>query len=81
MAQVAPRYAPHPTSPVRVHRVAQGMSQEALAERAGVGRNTVSRLERRIHAPTPRTLEALAAALGVDVQQLFPPEDRSGTNG
>lgn len=46
------------------------LSQEELARLAGVSMFTVSRLERDLHAPNSRTVEKLAAALGVPVAEL-----------
>jgi ribosome-binding protein aMBF1 (putative translation factor) len=49
---------------VRRHRVAAGLSQEALAARAGVSRRGVSDIERGvIQAPRDDTLSRLADAL------------------
>ena len=49
------------------HRVAAGLSQEALAERAGVSVDTISYLERGVrHAPQKATLDLLIDALMPD---------------
>ncbi|MDQ2902805.1 MAG: helix-turn-helix domain-containing protein, partial [Chloroflexota bacterium] len=52
------------------YRLAAGLSQEALAARAGLSARTISDLERGIHG-TPRydTLELLASALTLTAQQ------------
>jgi transcriptional regulator with XRE-family HTH domain len=51
---------------LRRHRVAAGLTQEVLAERAGVSVRTVSDLERGINrSPRKDTLALLAAALGL----------------
>ncbi len=47
-------------------RHASGMSQEELADRAGINRNYVGMLEREEHAASVDMLDKLAAALGVD---------------
>lgn len=44
-------------------RVAQGMSQRELAERAGVRQADISRIERGAGNPTEVTLQRLATAL------------------
>lgn len=48
----------------------RGFSQEALAERAGVHRMTIQRLEQAAHPPTLDTLEDIARALGVTLAEL-----------
>lgn len=47
------------------------LSQSALAEKAGVHRTTVSRLERRAGPPNWRTLEELAKVLGVPTEAII----------
>lgn len=47
------------------------MSQEQLADLAGLDRNYVGKLEREENAPTLDTLEVLALALQVDVESLI----------
>jgi transcriptional regulator with XRE-family HTH domain len=61
------------SSAVRTCRVLTGLTQQALAQRAGVRRETVSRVERGA-SPQLRTARALADALGLDVDGLFPTE-------
>lgn len=48
------------------------VSQEALAEKAGITRQTVARLERSGGAPHPLIQASLASALGCKVEELFP---------
>jgi len=51
---------------LKQHRLAAGLSQEALAERAGVSARAISDLERSLHrAPYPDTIRLLAEALGL----------------
>jgi predicted ATPase/transcriptional regulator with XRE-family HTH domain len=58
---------------VRRHRTAAALSQEALAERAGVSARAISDLERGVHqAPHLETVRLLADALGLGE------EDRAG---
>ena len=47
-------------------RHAKGLSQEELADRAGINRNYVGMLEREEHAATVDMLEKLAEILEVD---------------
>jgi transcriptional regulator with XRE-family HTH domain len=55
---------------VRRYRLAVGLSQEALARRAGVGVTTIAALERgRRAAPRPGTVALLADALALDAEE------------
>jgi transcriptional regulator with XRE-family HTH domain len=51
-------------------RQLRAMSQEELAEESGVGRATISRIERGLSSAHGRTLRKLAKALGVNVEKL-----------
>ena len=51
-------------------RQLRALSQEELSERSGVGRATISRIERGETGAQGRTLRRLAAALGVGVEEL-----------
>jgi len=46
-----------------------------LQERTGVNRGTISRAERRERTPLPLTLQRLADALGVDIEDLTEEEN------
>jgi transcriptional regulator with XRE-family HTH domain len=74
---VAVRVKGHPPSPVQILRTAQGLRQTELAARAGIGLNTVRRLEAETgYRPrTAHTRRALADALGVPEEVLFPPKE------
>lgn len=50
---------------VREARKAQGLSQEALAEKAGFQRNYIGRIERGERNPNVSTLVVLGRALGI----------------
>lgn len=52
---------------LRVLRVLAGLSQDALAAKAGTTRQTISRIENRRLSPTLYVLSALTAALGCQV--------------
>ncbi|HLW03222.1 MAG TPA: helix-turn-helix transcriptional regulator [Ktedonobacterales bacterium] len=58
---------PHPRpfgALLRQHRILAGLTQEALAERAGMSRDAISALERGVNqTPQPGTLDLLAEAL------------------
>lgn len=53
-------------------RTAKGMSQEQLADEAGIHRTHVSLIERNRRSVRLETLERLAKALGVPPSQLIP---------
>lgn len=58
------------------HRVAAGLSQNGLAERAGLTADAVAALERDRRRPRPLTVRLLGAALGLSAEQvteLIPP--------
>jgi transcriptional regulator with XRE-family HTH domain len=52
-------------------RQAKGLSQEELADRAGINRNYVGMLEREQHAATIDMLEKLAEVLETDPVEFF----------
>jgi len=51
-------------------RERKGWTQELLAQKAGIGRSHLARLETARQDPTLSTLEKLAKALGVRVSRL-----------
>lgn len=55
---------------LRKAREHAGLEQAELAERMGVGRNTVSNYERAAHEPREIVLRAWAAATGVPLEWL-----------
>lgn len=56
---------------LRKHRVARGLSQEALAVDARIDRTYISSLERASVNPTVSILDRLAEALSIPIAQLF----------
>ncbi|MGE5236717.1 MAG: XRE family transcriptional regulator [Acidobacteriota bacterium] len=56
---------------LRERRTASGLSQQSLADRAGVSRNFVAQIERGESIPTVATLSRLAQALGTGVGELL----------
>jgi transcriptional regulator with XRE-family HTH domain len=56
---------------VKEYRERRRLTQEALAERAGISRTYLARLETGKHDPTASVLERLAKALKVKVGRLF----------
>lgn len=55
---------------VRAERVRRGLSQEELAERAGLDRTYISGLERGTRNPALTTQQKVASALGVPLSTL-----------
>jgi transcriptional regulator with XRE-family HTH domain len=51
-------------------REARALRQEDLAKRAGIGKNTVYRIEKNRTEPHMTTIRKLADALGVDPREL-----------
>ena len=63
-------------APERGHRVAQarkraGLTQPQLAERVGVGRVTIARMEAGTHSPSVTLALAIGRELGEPVEALF----------
>ena len=54
------------------------LSLEELAEKAGVGRNTIWRLEHGVMGAQPRTIRKLARALNVEPEELVKTGDDNG---
>ena len=52
-------------------RIRRAMTQNELAEAAGIGKNTVNRIERNHTEPRPPTLRKLADALRVEPAELI----------
>jgi DNA-binding XRE family transcriptional regulator len=61
---------------IRRFRQSAGLTQEALARAAGIGRVTLVRLEKGEQTPRYRTLDAIAKALGVRVSELLVEPER-----
>jgi putative transcriptional regulator len=75
-----PRSAAHPQTKdrfahfgqaVRRHRKALGLSQDALARRAGCERQSVNRVENGAYSPSLDRCYRLADALGVRLEELL----------
>ena len=68
-------FGPH----LRALRIARGLTQAELAERAETNTMFISKLERGVTTPTIGTLVRLSRALGCRVGQLVEVFDRSST--
>jgi transcriptional regulator with XRE-family HTH domain len=55
---------------LRRHRLAAGLSQEALADAAGLDRTYVSGVERGVRNPTVKVLHHLASVLSIRIADL-----------
>jgi DNA-binding XRE family transcriptional regulator len=73
-AEVARRLLSGEETPVRVWREYRGLTQAELAAMAGVGKSYLSQVERGSKAGSLRLMRRLATALGVDMEDLVPPE-------
>ena len=60
---------------IRVLRKEKGISQEDLAKRCGVSRQTVNAIENNKYDPTLSLAFRLAGELGVTVDELFSPPE------
>ncbi len=58
-------------------RIQRALTQEELAEKASVGKNTVNRMERNLTEPHMSSVRKLAKALGVDPAELV----KGGSDG
>lgn len=56
---------------VKTLRLAQALSQEELAFRAGLDRTYISQIERGISNPSVLVLVKISSILGVDLPELF----------
>ena len=55
---------------IKIERVKRGLSQEQLAELADLSRPTIGAIEREQKSPTFNTLEAIAKAFEISIQEL-----------
>jgi len=56
---------------LRDKRLKEGLSQTRLAAKAGVNPATVNQIERGARTPSALTLQKLANALGVGIEEIF----------
>jgi transcriptional regulator with XRE-family HTH domain len=63
---------------VKAHRVRLGLTQEALAERAGISTDMVSKIEGGNSGARFGVITHIAEALGVDPAELFTPDLPAG---
>jgi|SRR5687768_7861857 transcriptional regulator with XRE-family HTH domain len=62
-------------------RQRKALTQQQLAEKAGVNRVTIARIEGGKDEPFPTTLRKVADALGVEPEELLAPAADTGTRG
>lgn len=87
-ASAQPRGAPRPAvrsqparrvgEQIRALRLGAALSGTALADRAGVSRSLLSRIERGLVCPSVETLGRIAAGLGVTMARFFIDPDQRG---
>lgn len=56
---------------IRLERVKRGISQEILADMAGIARFTMGIIERGEQSPSLQTVAKVANALQIDIYKLF----------
>lgn len=56
---------------IRIARIKRGISQEGLADIAGLARSTMGIVERGEQSPSLQTISKVANALGIDIHKLF----------
>ncbi|MHB8391473.1 MAG: helix-turn-helix domain-containing protein [Acidobacteriaceae bacterium] len=56
---------------LREARSEKGLSQEAIADRAGLHRTYISQIERGLKSPSLKSLEQIANALGIPLSNLL----------
>ncbi len=56
---------------IKFERIKRNWSQEQLAEKADIGRTTVTNIERNLSSPTLDIVEKIAAALGYEPYELL----------
>lgn len=56
---------------IRLERVKRGISQEVLADMAGIARSTMGIIERGEQSPSLQTVAKVANALQIDMYKLF----------
>jgi len=57
---------------IKIERIKENITQQELANRAGLSRDTISQIERGIANPTLETIISIAKALNVDLNKLIP---------
>ena len=65
---------------IRQFRANLGLSQEELAEKAGISLHFLGAVERGEKWPSPQTIAGIASGLGLDPCDLFRPEDAAARN-
>jgi transcriptional regulator with XRE-family HTH domain len=59
-------------TPLAFERLAAFITQRVLAERAGIHREHLAKIERGECHPTPRTAQKIADALECSIEEIFP---------
>lgn len=66
---------------LREYRTEQGITQEELADRVGITRQTIIAIEKGGYTPSVKLAFALALSLQVSIADLFWLEGSTGTGG
>ena len=62
----------HIAKVLKEHRLASGLTQKELAEKAGVNQNGYAKMERGLQKASVDTIEKLAKALKLSAKDIFP---------
>ncbi len=63
---------------LRFERIAKGLTQKELADKSGVGRDTIQKLETGQRPARPATIKRLADALGIGTEELVEERKEQG---
>lgn len=80
MGEIKPSGAYQTRVPLLEARAQAGLTQRELAERSGVSRTAIARMETTSWRTTPKRLERIATVLGVSTKTLLPSGGERSTN-
>lgn len=73
---------PEFTCRLKQYRQLRGLTQEQLAERVGVRRETIMRLEKAQYNPSLKLAVDISRAVGIPIEEIFVfPEEKTGGDG
>lgn len=63
------------------HRLRSGLNRTELADRIGIHKTYMGRLERGLASASPRLLKRFANFFGCEIDDLLPPDPAAGSPG